>query len=186
MKNPSPRRAFLKKSVLATTGITLLSTEVIHALTSDLAPFEGYNPYAEEKTDIRKSIFGDHISISGTIFDESGHSPLAHAQVEVWHLSPSSTSYKHRAKLTCDESGNYHFRTDFPNKTKGKSARIYFKVSKGASTYFTELVLSPYGAFITDKHWKENHQLKNKVFPKLKEQLLEKKIAFNISLTNNF
>ena len=185
MEKNSPRRAFLKKSAFAATGITLLSSQAIHALTADLAPFEGYNPYTAEKSDLRTSIFGNHITVTGHIFNADGSRTLANAQVEVWHLSPGSSKYKHRGKLTTDSQGRYRFQTDFPNKEKGKSARIYFRVSQDGAVYYTELVLSQYGAFITSKHWEKNKVLAENLYPKYTQTFGQPKIDFNIALSNN-
>lgn len=185
MKKPTPRRAFLRKSVMATTGITLFSSQVLSALTMSTSPYEGYNQFAEEKTDLRTQFFGKQLKVSGTIYDSQGALPLSEASVEVWHLSPGSSKYRHRGKFKTDALGQYQFHTDFPNKEKGKSGRIYFKVSKGETSYFTELVVSPFDAFVTAKHWKENSQLGEKVYPTHNVFLNEATIQFNISLSNN-
>lgn len=183
MKSHPSRRLFLRNSAIATTGIALFSsTTFANAFTIDDSPFEGYNPYAEEKTDLRTStLFGKHITVKGKIFDKTGTSPLFNATIEVWHLSPDSNKYKHQAKLTTNSSGEYSFITDFPRKEKGKMNRIYFKISNGNTTYFTELLINDFGAFITDKHWEENNQLGDKLFPKKEGSLNKATITFNIT-----
>lgn len=182
MKNTTPRRAFLQKSVMATSGIALFSTPVLHALTSSTTPFEGYNPYMEERTDLRTGILSDYLHVSGTIYDSSGTLPLSNTTIEVWHLSGTTGKYRHRGKLTTDAQGNYQFKTDMPGKKPGASSRIFFKVSGGIEPTFTELVITPFSALITDKHWETNRQLGNKLFPKYQKFLNETKINFNISV----
>ncbi|MDC8004524.1 hypothetical protein POV27_10735 [Aureisphaera galaxeae] len=182
MTEKTPRRAFLRMSAMATTGIALLPSATINAFNEPSSPFEGYNAYAEEKTDLRTLPFGKHVRVSGTIFNHLGTTPLANAQVEVWHMSPNSTKFRHRGKCKTDATGAYSFITDLPNNEKGRSGRIYFKVSKDGNTYFTELVVTPYFAHITSKHWKENKQLEDRVFLKRDTHFGETRINFNIAL----
>jgi len=180
MKNLPSRRSFLQKTVMATTGVALLSSKtVINALTKDDSPFSGYNPYAEEKTDLRtSSLFGKHLFVNGKIYDKSGKSTLSNVSIEVWHLSPDSKQYKHKAKLKTNNLGEYEFITDFPNKEFGKMSRIYFKVSNDFTSYFTELLVDDFGVHITGKHWEENQRLGDNLFP-LKDNSV---ITFNISI----
>ena len=57
MKSHPSRRLFLRNSAMATTGIALFSsTTFANTFTSYDSPFDGYNPYVEEKTDLRTSI----------------------------------------------------------------------------------------------------------------------------------
>lgn len=184
MKINTSRRLFLRKSAMATTGAVFLSsTSVINALTLESSPFNGYNPYAEEKTDLRaSSLFGDHVTVTGTIFDKTGISPVPNVLIEVWHLSPNSNKYGHKAKLRTNEKGEYQFITDFPNKEEGKMPRIYFKVSSKNDTYYTDLAINNFGAIISDKHWEKNNQLGEKLFPKKGSILGQTIITFNISI----
>ena len=129
MKTNTSRRLFLQRSVLATTGIALLISGISHAYSAK-SPFEGYNPYAEEKNDLRiSSILGKHVSVKGKVFDKSGTIPISNALIEVWHISPNSKKFKHKAKLRTNKNGEYQFITDFPNNEEGKMPRIYFKIS---------------------------------------------------------
>ena len=114
--------------------------------------------------------------------NKNGITPLKNATVEVWHLSPNSSKYRHRAKLKTDDEGNYQFITDFPNKEKGKSARIYFKVSSSENISFTELALTEQGAHITSDHWEKNRNLGEKLFPQKETFLGETTIHFNFSV----
>lgn len=184
MKSHPSRRLFLRNSAIATTGIALFSsTTFANTFTSDDSPFEGYNPYAEEKTDLRtSSLFGKHLQIKGEIFDTTGTFPLSNATIEVWHLSPNSTKFKHRAKLKTNSFGEYSFVTDFPNREKSKIPRIYFKVSNGNNVCFTELFVNDFGASITGKHWEKNKQLGEKLFPLKTGALNASSIIFNISI----
>lgn len=180
MKNLPSRRLFLQKTAMATTGVALLSSNtVIKAFTKDDSPFSGYNPYVEEKTDLRtSSLFGKHLSVKGHIYNKTGNSTVSNVTIEVWHLSPKSSKYKHQGKMKTNSLGEYSFITDFPNKEFGKTARVYFKVSNNKTTYFTELLVNDFGAHITGKHWEENQQLSDNLFP-LKDNSV---ITFNISI----
>jgi len=174
----------LQKAAIATTGITLFSSaSALKAFTLDESPFMGYNPYTEEKTDLRNSsLFGKYISIKGTIYDKKGLVSQPNTTMEVWHLSPNSNKFRHHGKMKTDSQGSYQFITNFPNKEEGKASRVYFKVSTNETTYFTELLLNDFGAHITGKHWEENNQLGDKLFP-LKEGALDSStITFNISI----
>ena len=173
----------MQKSAIATTGIALLSSNVVNALT-DNCPYEGYNPYTDTKTDMRTVSFGQHIKVKGSIYDKTGLSPISNAKIEVWHLSPNSSKFRHRGKLKTNAEGEYSFITDFPDKEQGKSHRIYFKVSNTNKTYFTELILgstSP-SSYITSKHWEENQELGKKLMPVSEKFLNTTTINFNISI----
>ncbi len=187
MKKTTPRRSFLGKTVMATAGLACISsTSTLQAFTGKESPFKGYNPYAERKTDLRVNSFGKHIAISGKIYDSQGKTPLRNAMVEVWHLSPGSNKFRHRAKLITDEYGDYEFITDLPNREIGKHHKVYFKVSKASETYFTELSFNSFDAFISDKHWEKNKQLGDQLlFPTYNTFLNQSNIEFNIALTNH-
>lgn len=183
MKNTTARRSFLRNTFLATTGITLLSSgETLQAFTFNSSPFKGYNPYVEPTYDLRNSSFTDfHLVIEGTIYSKQ-NLEVAEADLEVWHLSPHSEKYRHRGKLTTDAQGRYRFLTDFPNREEGKMPRIYFKISSEGRSYFTELLLKKEEAFITGKHWEENRNLEEKLFPTTKTYLNQTTINFNLTL----
>jgi hypothetical protein len=183
MKNLPSRRLFLRNSAIATTSIALFSSSTFATtFTSNDSPFDGYNPYAEEKSDLRTSSFGKYLQLKGQIFDATGTFTLANAAIEVWHLSPNSKKFKHRAKLKTDKLGEYSFITDFPNKEIGKCARIYFKVSNSTKEYFTELIVTDFGAHISSKHWEQSNQLGDKLLPFKEGSLASSTITFNISI----
>lgn len=181
MKEATSRRLFLQKTAMATTGLALISTNVVSAFATE-TPYDGYNPYSEEKTDIRTTIFGNHIKVKGIIYDSQGTAPLPNATVEVWHLSPNSQKFRHRTRITTNEQGAYQFITDQPNKESGKNRRIYFKVTSGEETRFTELVVHEHNCYITSQHWLEQQQLGNKLFPTTKKNGGTTVANFNISI----
>lgn len=187
MKKTTPRRSFLGKTLMATAGLACISsTSSLQAFTGNQNPYKGYNPYAQRKTDLRVNALGKHVAISGKIYDSKGETPLANITVEVWHLSPGSEKFRHRAKLMTNAHGDYEFITDLPNREIGKYHKIYFKVSKASKTYFTELSFNRFGAHISDKHWENNNQLEDKLlFPTYATFLNRSSIQFNISFTNN-
>ncbi|WGF93377.1 hypothetical protein [Aequorivita marisscotiae] len=183
MKKTTSRRHFMRNSAIALTGLAVLTPTVASAFTPSESPFDGYNPYSEAKKDLRTSIFNSNtVAVNGTIYKKDGVTPLSNALVEVWHLSPNSSKYRHRAKLKTDQEGRYEFVTDFPNKEKGKSSRIYFKVSNSGSSVFSELLLNANNAHITGEHWENNNQLGDKLFPKHSSSLFKTTIQFNLSI----
>jgi hypothetical protein len=179
MKESTSRRTFLQKTAIATSGLALISTNVVSAFASE-TPYDGYNPYSEEKTDLRTTLFEKHVRVKGTIYDKTGTIPLEGVTVEVWHLSPNSTKYRHRAKFKSNHNGEYNFITDFPNKAEALTARIYFKVNYKDDSYFTELAVGENSVNITSKHWEENQQLGKKLFPTSEKFLNTTTINFNL------
>ncbi len=184
MDKTTPRRSFLKNTLKASTGLALISsTAPFSAFATYQSPFEGYNPFAEEKTDLRRSLFGRNVLVAGKIFDEDGNNTLTNVKVEVWHLSPDSSKYKHRAKLFTNYLGEYRFITDYPNREKGKMARILFKVSNGSKATYTELLFNEHQAHITGAHWENNQGLGDeRLFPIMERTTNTTKINFNITL----
>ncbi|MCW5517438.1 hypothetical protein [Muriicola sp. Z0-33] len=187
MEKVTPRRAFLGKALMATAGIaSISSTTTLRALTTNESPYKGYNPFAVEKNDLRtfpSYPFGEHIEVRGKIFNEAGAATLDNCLLEVWHLSPNSTKYRHRGKLRTNEAGEYKFITDFPNREMGKNYKIYFKVTKGDNAYFTELSFNNTQAFISGKHWEKNNQLGEALlFPNKKTFANKTSMEFNIAL----
>jgi len=182
MKNNASRRVFLRNTLFATSGVALLSSP-LHAFSNSTCPFEGYNPFAEQKTDLRSSgFFGQHVIVQGTVYDSVGNQPLTNASIEIWHLSPNSNKFRHRGKMLTNNLGEYKFLTDYPNKEIGKNARIYFKISGATDSYFTELVLNQSGAYVSSDHWSRNNQLGKEMFPKKETFLNQTSIQFNLSI----
>ncbi|MBT8262233.1 MAG: hypothetical protein KJO05_05390 [Bacteroidia bacterium] len=179
MKESTSRRLFLRKTAMATTGLAFISSNVVSAFTSEI-PYEGYNPYSEEKTDLRTTIFDKHVRVKGILYDKTGTFPMQGVTIEVWHMSPNSKKYRHRAKFKTNHNGEYSFITDFPNKEIASTARIYFKVNSDDDPYFTELAVGENCANITSKHWEENQQLGEKLFPTSEKFLNTTTINFNL------
>ncbi len=181
MNHSTSRRSFLMKSAMATTGLSLLSASSISAFTVD-TPFDGYNPFADEKTDLRKNLFGNETMVRGRIYDHESLTPLSNVLIEVWHMSTESGKYRHRAKLYTNDAGEYSFITDFPSAQQYQCPRIFFKVSKGESTAYTELLMNDRGPFITSKHWEEHQILGEKTQPEFTKFLNRSTIDFNITI----
>ncbi len=121
MKYITSHRLFMRKSAFAITGLAVLTPTITSAFSTSESPFLGYNPYAETKKDLGKGMFNfNSVTVTGTIYEKDAITPITSAIVEVWHLSPNSSKYRHGAKLQTDESGNYEFITDFPNKEESK------------------------------------------------------------------
>ena len=124
--NPVSRRSFLENLTLASVGISILSSNsVVNALTREESPFQGYNPYFEEKTDLRTSAFSSEpLIVKGKIYDSSGDLPLPNVLIDAVHLSPHSSKYGNAGKFRTNNQGEYSFITDFPNRKRGKMPRI--------------------------------------------------------------
>lgn len=181
MSHSTSRRLFLAKSALATTGLALLSSNTLTAFSTD-TPFEGYNSFAEEKTDLRTELLGKEAKVSGKIFSKEGLLPIAGALIEVWHLSPNSKKFRHRAKFRTNQFGEYSFVTDFPEQDGNLCPRIYFKVSNNEKSTFSELLINKQGSFITSKHWEQHSQLGNRLEPEFSKAFNRLNVTFNLSL----
>lgn len=181
MKESTSRRLFLQKSAIVTTGLTLLSSNVVNAF-SDESPFEGYNPYMEEKTDLRTTIFEKHVRVKGVVYESNGLVPIQDATIEVWHLSPGSKKFRHRGKLYTNSQGEYNFITDFPERKTAETTKIYFKLTHKGKSVFTEMGLDASGAYITSEHWQRNQHLGEKLFPTSNTLLNTQTINFNLSI----
>lgn len=181
MENLYARRNFLKNVALAGSGVAFLSsTSILQAFNGSDCPYEGYNPYSEEKTDLRTSVFsGNHITITGKVYSKANLNPVSNATVEVWHLSPNSKSYRHQAKMKVNQNGEYAFVTDFPNRESGRYAKVFFKITEGTKVTFTELSLSDNNAYVNDKHYAEHIELGNDMFPTNKIINNQNIITFN-------
>jgi hypothetical protein len=184
MENVYARRNFIKNIALTTTGVALLSSSSIaQAFTGNESPFEGYNPYSEEKTDLRKfSLFENSVTVKGTLFNKSNLKELSKATIEVWHLSPNSKKYNHQAKMKVNDKGEYSFITDFPNNETGRYPKVFFKITTNEKTYFTSLSLTKDNAFIDQKHYEENTVLGEKLFPTNKQINNQATVTFNIAV----
>lgn len=185
MEKTTPRRSFLLNTIKAGAGMALLtSTNTLFAGSSGASsPFQGYRPFSEAKTDLRQEFIGKNVAVAGRIFNSSGKRPLVNVKVEVWHLSPQSGKYRHRAQFYTDAAGNYSFITDMPGRELGKYHKIYFKLSQGERTAFTELSFNSWGAHISDKHWEANQGLDHALlFPTSETFLDTQQIQFNITL----
>lgn len=180
MENLYARRNFLKNVALATSGVAFLSsTSILQAFNGNEGPYEGYNPFSEEKTDLRLSAFsGNHITIKGKVFNKSG-SAVSQAKVEVWHLSPDSDKFRHQAKMNVDKNGEYSFITDFPDRQPGRYPKIYFKISQGNNVTFTELSLTETNAYINHRHYAQNQVLGNAMFPAEEKIGNQRVVTFN-------
>jgi len=183
-KNYSTRRVFFGKAATVLAGTALLSSQIsLGAILNDQAPFEGYNPFAEETNDLRTDLFSTNsIEVTGKIYTSNGINTIPNAKIEVWHLSPNSKKYRHRGKLTSDSEGKYTFHTDFPNRGEGEKPRIFFKTTTNNKTSFTELIFDSNHAYISSTQWESNKNLKNKLFPKYKKTILGTNIQFNYTI----
>jgi len=179
----SSRRSFLIKTAVVTTGLALVSsTQAFAKILDNESPYKGYNPFSENKTDLRKNFFSKSILVKGIVYDEFGVSKISNAKIEVWHLSPNSEKFKHRGHFFTNENGEYKFITDFPNRYEGEKTKIYFKISSNEKATFTDLIFDSNFAYISYKHWESNNILKERLFPKLKTSGLQTTIQFNITL----
>lgn len=173
MEKYSTRRNFLKKSAFATVGISLLSSSILNAESITGTNFDLSGP------DLRTGLFlENYIAVSGKVYDKQSLLPKANAVLHVL----SGNSRNTIASINVDNEGSYRFVCDFPQKEFGKSARLYLKLSTPESFYTTELILSEFGAHITDKHWELNQTLGNRLFPQKQSREDFSEINFNLSI----
>ncbi|HAT63645.1 hypothetical protein KXJ69_13465 [Aureisphaera sp. CAU 1614] len=185
MKENISRRIFIRKSAVATTGLALVASSTpLLAFSESNSPYKGYNPFAEEKNDLRTNPFGKHIAVSGKIFSSDGETILPNTSVEVWHLSPDSKKFRHNAKIKTNESGEYYFITDLPYKEKNVPRNIFFKVTNNSESYFTKLYILSNTAYFNSQHWEENQNLGKHLATLSESTNTQMSIQFNISLTN--
>ncbi len=184
MKINRTRRFFIRNTALTAVGIALVPSAMLAKQNKkNFVSFKDHVASAPNNSDLRTFPFvGKQLTVKGCVYDKSGLYPLANASIEVWHLSPNSNKFSHKAKLVSNASGAYLFQTDFPNKEEGKAPRIYFKLSHGATSYSTELLVSDYGAHVTGEHWERNKQLESKLFPKKTGTFNASTITFNLSI----
>jgi hypothetical protein len=173
------RRNFLKRVGLASGGVMLFSSgSMLQAFTNSV-PYEGYNPFAEEKVDMRTSLNSEnHLKIFGKVFSRKKLNPVPHVKLEVWHLSPNSNKYRHQAKMLTSKEGDYQFFTDIPGKQAGKTPRIFFKITGNDGSYFTELIIGRQQTYITGHHWEKNRGLGGLLYPVMRNA----NINFNITI----
>ena len=178
------RRLFISKLSYALIGTTILSSQLSYAfITNTDAPFEGYEPCLDDTTDLRSFNSPDKtLNIIGTVYGKDGLSLKPNARIEVWHLSPGSSEYDHRGAFNSSANGAYAFRTELPNRMKGKMPRIFFKISHEGSVVYTELILNTHKAYISHEHWENHKSLKERLFPIDKNNGLEREIQFNVTV----
>jgi hypothetical protein len=184
MENVYARRNFLKNVALVSTGVAFLSSTTIgNAFSKEECPYDGYNPYAAAKADMRlSSLFGNHVKIEGQIFDKISLNEISTATVEVWHLSPDSQKYRHQAKLKVNQNGAYSILTDLPNKEQGRLPKVFFKITVNDRVYFTELAIASNNAYINHKHYEDNLALGSELFPTHQVNNNLTTIKFNIAV----
>lgn len=125
------------------------------------SPYQGYIPVAPVKEDLRVLTAGAYLEVWGRVLDSSYKEPISHAGIELWHLSPLSGQFKHRAKLTTGTDGVYRFITDLPNRQKGKDYCVYFKVVYDQNSYFTKLSFNNAGLWLSARYIKKQLSFTN-------------------------
>lgn len=162
------------------------SNHIVDAQKLDIPPFRGYCHLFPIKSDLRINPYGSHLEVSGKIHDRNSSIPLNGVVIEVWHLSPDSEHFRHRARLHTDNSGNYRFFTDIPGREMGKNYKIYFKIIYRESNYFTELSFNNSSIYITGRLWQKNNlSQKEKLLPKNNSSSIKSRVSFNISLNSS-
>lgn len=147
------------------TGITYSSFDnssfmTVVAREAELSPFSGYIPLSPVKNDLRKSTEEEYLKIQGRILDKTRSWPVGNAGIEVWHLTQGSMEYKHRAKLVTDPSGAFQLITDLPARQRGRSFKIYFKITCGDKTFYTQFSFNHCLAWLSSRsHRRSNEHL---------------------------
>ncbi|MDX1746775.1 MAG: hypothetical protein R3324_12615 [Halobacteriales archaeon] len=83
---------------------------------------------------------GDRIVVQGTVYGPDCMTPVAGANLDVWHADTngnydnSTTEYRLRGQMTTDENGRYEFETIMPGRyplgNSTRPAHIHFIVSR--------------------------------------------------------
>ena len=136
------------------------SYKTLLAREAEESPFNGFIPLSPIKSDLRKSSGEDQLLIQGRILDKSGSWPVGNAGIEIWHLTPGTIDFKHRAKLVSDSSGVFQLITDLPARQKGHNFKINFKITAGVNSYYTQLSFNHSMAWLASR---SNRQFNNQV-----------------------
>ena len=104
------------------------------------------------------NLAGTPITISGHVYEGAdGTTPIANAKIEIWHADPNGSYHpnangdiaKYKAEdialrgfITSDAQGAYSFSTVYPGEYTGRTRHIHFKISNGAKTLTTQLILA--------------------------------------------
>jgi hypothetical protein len=177
MKDQSTRRFFIRNTIMATVGFSVLPSLHLNATaqkelnSASLKSDVGIGGLSEKK-----------LVVKGKIYDKTGTFARSNASIEVWHLSPHTKRYEYCKNIIPNTLGEYQFTTDFPEKEFGKLPRVHFKVVTKERSYKTELIVSDFGAYISDRHWELNKQLGDSVFPDFSQSKNISKIVFNLSV----
>ena len=146
------KELFEESSSTAKSGsANTLATHVANCRKTQQSPYIGYKNLAAVSNDLRSDPFGNVLEVCGNLYAYHRTAPLSDVSIEVWHLSPNSEHFNHRARFHTEESGHFRFLTDMPGRELGKNYKIYFKVSYRAETYFTALSFSNSSVFIANR-----------------------------------
>ena len=153
MEDNQGRRQFLKKGILAGICSVILplnlrakSLEEIplapaNPTTQDLygqGPFYTANaPEVQNNSLVEASEQGDHLILSGYVFDSDDASPIANAEIDIWHADDNgaydNSGYHLRGKTYSDDTGHYSFETIKPglylNGSTYRPSHIHFKIT---------------------------------------------------------
>ena len=136
------------------------SFKTVVAKEAEVSPFRGYIPLSPVKSDLRKATEQEYLIIHGRILDKTGSWPVGNASIEIWHLTQGTMEFKHRAKLYSDPSGAFEMITDLPARQRGHGFKIYFKITAGTHTYYTQLSFNHCMAWLASRTYSRyNEQL---------------------------
>ena len=104
------------------------------------------------------NLAGTPITISGHVYSGAeGTTPVANAKIEIWHADSTGNYHPNangdvakykpaglalRGFITTDAQGAYRFDTIYPGEYTGRTRHIHFKISNGAKTLTTQLILA--------------------------------------------
>ena len=154
MKNSVKYERFAKPD-LSPTNPGIHRTLIARA--ADSSPYDGYIPLSLLKSNLRKSNGVEQLVVNGRIFDKSGKWPVGNAGIEIWHLTPGTKDFKHRAKLISDSTGVFQLITDMPARVRGQNFKIYFKITSGRNSFYTHLSFNHSMAFLAYRSTKSKN-----------------------------
>ncbi len=175
MKKNLPRRTFLKHSVMASTGLTLLPSANV------LASVGKTTAQTTKHIDLRSNPFGKSLEVFGTLYDAQTHEPLNNATLNVSYKSFGFLGLKRRAQLHTNAEGRYCFLMDHPERLEGAGQKVEFEIRHGLISETTTLYCFNNWSYIDSNHFHKQEALGTCKFPKHQGT----SVQFDLSINTN-
>ena len=161
--------------------------------TDILGPF--YRPGAPMRSNlIPSSSKGIPMNLHGTIFNESGNTPLKNALVEIWqcdeneHYDNASDDYLFRGAVKTGNKGQYNFKTIVPvpykvdpnDDSSWRPAHIHMRVSVPDQQDLITQIYFKGDQYIDGDNWASSPGAVNRVLPIVKNDKGDHSVVFDI------